>query len=278
MKNKTDFLQLKANEIRKETIRCIGKLGVGHIGGSLSLAEVLAVLYFDRMNIDPENPDMEERDRFVLSKGHGGPALYAALALRGFFDIGWLDTLNRPDTLLPSHADKNKTPGVDMTTGSLGQGFSIAAGMALAGKLDQRELYIYTIIGDGESQEGQIWEAAMLAGNRKLDNLIAFTDYNKMQLDNFIEAANGLYPLEDKWRSFGWHVQSVEGHDVKAISHAIDNAQKVKGRPSMILLDTVKGKGCYFCENQVASHNMSITGDMWKKAVEMLEEEAQVWC
>ncbi len=273
MKDNREFLERKANEIRRETIRCIGTLGVGHIGGSLSLPEVLAVLYFDRMNIDPQNPKMEERDRFVLSKGHGGPAVYAALALRGFFGLDWLDTLNRPETSLPSHCDMNRTPGVDMTTGSLGQGFSAAAGMALAAKLDKKDLYVYTVIGDGESQEGQVWETAMLAGNRQLDNLIAFTDYNKMQLDNYIEADNGLYPLEDKWRAFGWHVQSVDGHDVAAIAHAIDNAQKVKGRPSMILLDTVKGKGCYFCENQVASHNMAITEEMWKKAVALLDEE-----
>ena len=231
------------------------------------------MLYFDKMNIDPQNPKMEERDRFVLSKGHGGPAVYAALALRGFFGLDWLDTLNRPETSLPSHCDMNRTPGVDMTTGSLGQGFSAAAGMALAAKLDKKDLYVYTVIGDGESQEGQVWETAMLAGNRQLDNLIAFTDYNKMQLDNYIEADNGLYPLEDKWRAFGWHVQSVDGHDVAAIAHAIDNAQKIKGRPSMILLDTVKGKGCYFCENQVASHNMAITEEMWKKAVALLDEE-----
>ena len=267
------LLQQKAQEIRRETIRCIGKLGVGHIGGSLSLPEVLAVLYFDKMRIDPDNPQWEDRDRFVLSKGHGGPAVYAALALRGFFSLDWLDTLNRPETNLPSHCDMNRTPGVDMTTGSLGQGFSAAVGMAIAGQMDRRPCNIYTIIGDGESQEGQIWEAAMLAGNWHLDNLIAFTDYNKMQLDNYIEAENGLYPLEDKWRAFGWHVQSVDGHDVAAIAHAIDNAQKVKGHPSMIILDTIKGKGCYFCENQLASHNMSITQEMWETAVAMLDEE-----
>lgn len=273
MKDNTAWLHKKANEIRMETIRCIGQLGVGHIGGSLSLAELLAVLYFSKMKVDPSNPRMEERDRFVLSKGHAGPALYAALALRGFFGLEWLDTLNRPNTKLPSHCDMNRTPGVDMTTGSLGQGFSAAVGMALAGKLDKKECCIYTVIGDGESQEGQIWEGAMLAGNRRLDNLIAFTDYNKMQLDDYIEADNGLYPLEDKWRSFGWYVQRVDGHDVKTIAHTIDNAQKIKNRPSMILLDTIKGKGCYFCENQLASHNMAITERMWKQAVAQLAEE-----
>ena len=273
MSEKMAVLARKAHEIRKETIKCIGKLGVGHIGGSLSLPEVLSVLYFHVMNIDPENPQKEDRDRFVLSKGHGGPAVYATLALRGYFGLEWLDTLNQPGTRLPSHCDMQKTPGIDMTTGSLGQGFSAAVGMALAGKMDKKNCYIYTIIGDGESQEGQIWEAAMLAGNRKLDNLIAFTDYNKMQLDGYIDDFNGLYPLEDKWKAFGWHVQSVDGHDVEQISYAIDNAQKIKGRPSMIILNTKKGKGGYFCENQLASHNMTISEEMWKKSVALLEEE-----
>lgn len=273
MQKKLQEITEKARQIRIETIRCIGKLGVGHIGGSLSLPEVLAVLYFDKMKIDPTNPKMEDRDRFVLSKGHGGPAVYATLALRGFFDMDWLDTLNRPNTNLPSHCDMQKTPGVDMTTGSLGQGFSAATGMALAAKLDKKNLYVYTIIGDGESQEGQVWEAAMLAGSRGLDNLIAFTDYNKMELDNYIEDENGLYPLDEKWRSFGWYVQSVDGHDVAQIAHAIDNAQKVKGRPSMILLNTIKGKGAFFSDNLLASHNMTITEEMWKKAVAQLEGE-----
>ena len=272
MNKKTEMLYEKAGEIRKLTLESIGKLGVGHIGGSLSLCEILAALYFDVMNIDPENPKMEERDRLVLSKGHGGPALYAALALRGYMDVKELDTLNRPNTNLPSHCDRKRTPGIDMTTGSLGQGFSVAAGMAEAVRMDKRNLYIYTIIGDGESQEGQIWETAMMAGNRKLDHLIAFTDYNKMQLDGYIEDVNGLYPLDKKWEAFGWHVQSVDGHNIDEILLAIDNAKKVTGRPSMILLNTVKGKGGYFCENLVASHNMNITEDMWKKAVALLDE------
>lgn len=273
MKDKSKYLRQQANEIRKQTIRAIGSLGVGHIGGCLSLAEVLAVLYFDKMKIDPQNPGMEDRDRFVLSKGHGGPTLYSALALRGFFGLEWLETLNRPDTNLPSHCDRKRTPGVDMTTGSLGQGFSAAVGMALAARLDKKDLYIYTVIGDGETQEGQIWEGALLAGNRRLDNLIAFTDYNKMQLDDYIENENGLYPLEDKWRSFGWHVQTVDGHDVDAVSHAIDNSQKIKGRPSMIILDTIKGKGGCFCEGLLESHNMAVDEETWKKAVALLEEE-----
>ena len=270
---KEKMLAKKANEIRKLTIQEVGELGVGHIGGALSLCEVLAVLYFDAMKIDPKNPKMEDRDRFVLSKGHGGPAVYATLALKGFIPMEELKTLNRPNTHLPSHCDMKLTTGIDMSTGSLGQGFSAACGMAVAGKMDKRELYIYSIIGDGESQEGQIWEAAMLAGSRKLDNFIAFTDYNKMQLDGFIEDVNGLHPLDRKWESFGWHVQTVDGHDVGAIAHAIDNAKKIKGKPSMIILDTIKGKGGFFCENMVASHNMTIDEETWKKAVKLLEEE-----
>lgn len=270
-----EFLRTKANEIRIETIKSIGTLGVGHIGGSLSIADILAVLYFQVMNVDPENPKMESRDRFVLSKGHGGPAVYAALALKGFFDIAELDTLNQPNTSLPSHCDKNLTVGVDMSTGSLGQGFSVATGMAVAAKKDKKDLFVYTIIGDGESQEGQIWEAAMFAGNSRLDNLIAFTDYNKMQLDDYVENLGGLYPLEDKWQSFGWHVQSVNGHNIEDMLYAIDNAKKVKGRPSMIILNTIKGKGAPFSENNLASHNMNITEEMWTQAVEKLEQEAK---
>ncbi len=268
-------LESRANDIRKLTIECIGKLGVGHIGGCLSICDVLAVLYFHSMNIDPQNPLMENRDRFVLSKGHGGPALYAALALRGFIPKEELDTLNRPGTNLPSHCDRLKTRGIDMTTGSLGQGFSAATGMAMAAKMDNRDLHIYSIIGDGESQEGQIWEAAMFAGSRKLHTLIAFTDYNRMQIDGTTEQVNGLDPLDKKWEAFGFYVQSVDGHDVAAIAQAIDNAKNQKEKPSMIILNTIKGKGAYFCEGQVTSHNMAITEEMWKKAVALLDEGGQ---
>ncbi|MBU9738624.1 transketolase [Diplocloster agilis] len=271
--NRIEMLKNRADEIRKLTIRSIGSLGTGHIGGALSLCEVLAALYFDVMHIDPEDSKKPDRDRFVLSKGHGGPAVYAALALRGFLAEEELDTLNRPNTHLPSHCDMRLTNGIDMSTGSLGQGFSASVGMALAAQLDQKDLYVYSIIGDGESQEGQVWEAAMLAGSRKLDHLIAFTDYNKMQIDGYIEEVNGLEPLDKKWEAFGFHVQSINGHDIGEILYAIDNAKKIKGKPSMILLNTIKGKGAYFCENQVASHNMNITEDMWQKAVALLEKE-----
>lgn len=276
MDKNVEALEKKALEIRKLTIQSIGKLGTGHIGGALSLCEVLAALYFRVMKVDAKDSKMEDRDRLVLSKGHGGPALYATLALKGFLPIEELDTLNQPDTHLPSHCDMKLTNGIDMSTGSLGQGFSAAVGMAIAAAMDQKDLYIYTIIGDGESQEGQIWEAAMCAGGRELDNLIAFTDYNKMQLDGLTQEINGLEPLDKKWEAFGWHVQSVNGHDIGEILYAVDNAKKCKGKPSMILLNTIKGKGGYFCENMVASHNMTITEDTWKKAIAILDGREEV--
>ncbi len=272
MDNKIEMLESRACEIRKLTIQTIGKLGVGHIGGALSLCEVLSALYFEVMNIDSKDSKMENRDRLVLSKGHGGPALYSALALKGFIPMEELDTLNKPNTNLPSHCDMKRTNGIDMSTGSLGQGFSASTGMAVAAKMDKKSLYVYSIIGDGESQEGQIWEAAMLAGSRGLDNIIAFTDYNKMQIDGLIEEVNGLEPLDRKWEAFGWHVQTIDGHDLKQILYAIDNAKKIKGKPHMIILNTIKGKGGFFCENSVASHNMPISDDTWKKAVELLDK------
>ncbi len=272
MDNKIKMLESRACEIRKLTIQTIGKLGVGHIGGALSLCEVLSALYFEVMNIDSKDSKMENRDRLILSKGHGGPALYSALALKGFIPMEELDTLNKPNTNLPSHCDMKRTNGIDMSTGSLGQGFSASTGMAVAAKMDKKSLYVYSIIGDGESQEGQIWEAAMLAGSRGLDNIIAFTDYNKMQIDGLIEEVNGLEPLDRKWEAFGWHVQTIDGHDLKQILYAIDNAKKIKGKPHMIILNTIKGKGGFFCEYSVASHNMPISDDTWKKAVELLDK------
>lgn len=267
---KRAYLEQQAKEIRKHTLSCIGKLGVGHVGGSLSIADVLAVLYFDVMNIDPKDSQKPDRDRFVLSKGHGGPAVYAALALKGYIPMDQLCTLNQPNTDLPSHTDKNRTNGVDMTTGSLGQGFSASVGMAKALQIDNAPNYVYSIIGDGESQEGQIWEAAMFAGSSKLDHLISFTDYNKMQIDGTVEEVNGLDPLDKKLEAFNWHVQSIDGHDVIAIRDAIEAAKKATGKPSMIILNTIKGKGASFAEGKVGSHNMPVTEDMAKEAVERL--------
>ena len=266
------YLQQQANEIRKLTLNCIARVGKGHIGGALSLCEVMSVLYFKHMKIDASYPMWNERDRFVLSKGHAGPVVYSALALRGYFDVKELETMNKVGTCIPSHCDGRLTTGIDMTTGSLGQGFSAAIGMACAAKLDNKKINIYCIIGDGESQEGQIWEAAMYAGNHELDNVIAFTDYNKMQIDGLTSEINSLEPLNKKWEAFNWYVQSINGHDIEAIDYAIDNAKKIKGQPSMIILNTIKGKGAYFAENNLASHSMAVTKEECNKAIFELEE------
>ena len=264
------FLKERAREARYLAIKALGNFGVGHVGGSMSVIEVLIALYYHAMNVDPKNPKWPERDRLVVSKGHSGPALYSVLAMKGFFGRELLDTLNQPGTNLPSHCDMKRTVGIDMSTGSLGQGISAAVGMAVAAKLDRKPLWVYTIIGDGESQEGQVWEAALLAHSRKLDNLVAFTDYNKLQLDSYTDDINTLEPLTDKWSAFGWYVQSVDGHDLTAIVEAIDNAKAQSGRPSMIILNTIKGKGFSFCEGVVRSHNMVVTPEILKKALEEL--------
>lgn len=258
----------QAKEIRRRTVRAIGHLGVGHIGGSLSIADVLAVLYFDAMKVDPRNPKKEGRDRLVISKGHSGPALYAALSMVGFIPESELDTLNQMDTNLPSHCDMNRTPGVDMTTGSLGQGFSCAVGVALGSVIRKDSAHIYTIIGDGESQEGQIWEAAMYAAQKKLDRLIAFTDYNGLQIDGPVDEINSLGDIAAKWRAFGWDVQQVDGHDVAAIRGAIENAHAIAEKPHMILLKTVKGKGVSFVEEMGAgNHNSPFTAQQMETAL-----------
>lgn len=253
-------LQVKCVDIRKLTLKTIGTLGVGHIGGSLSIVELLVVLYEKQMKIDPKNPKMEGRDRLIVSKGHSGPAVYAMLCDKGYFDESWLLTLNQPGTNLPSHCDMNRTPGIDMTTGSLGQGFSCAMGIAKASKIRKDGATIYTIIGDGESQEGQIWEAAMFAAQQKLDNVIAFTDYNKMQIDGTVDEICDIAPLDDKWRSFGWNVIVVnDGNNVDEIDAAI-NAAKFAVKPSMIILNTVKGKGVSFVESAgVGNHSMPVS-------------------
>lgn len=259
-------------EIRRLTIECIGSIGVGHIGGCLSIVELLKVLYFDKMNIDPANPKMEGRDRLIMSKGHAGPAVYATLALKGFFPKEWLYTLNKLGTNLPSHCDMNKTPGIDMTAGSLGQGFSCAVGAAIGSKIKDDGATIYAVVGDGESQEGQIWEAAMLAAHKKLDNLVAFTDKNNMQIDGMTDDINSLGDLKAKWKAFGWNVQKIDGHDCEAISKAIDKAKKAKGKPSMIILDTIKGCGASFAVNAgFGCHSMPVTEENIKSALAELQ-------
>lgn len=249
-----------ADEIRILTIEEIANLGSGHLGGCLSVVEMITVLYFDAMNIDPKNPNMEGRDRLVLSKGHAGPTLYATLSKRGYFDKELLLTLNRPGTNLPSHCDMLKTNGIDMTTGSLGQGFSNAVGMAIGSKIKNDNATIYTIIGDGESQEGQIWEAAMYAGAHKLSNLIGITDYNGMQIDGTIDEVVSLAPLNNKWKSFGWNViEVIDGHDLEELKSAISLAKKCNDKPVMIIANTIKGKGLKVAEELgVGSHNMPL--------------------
>ncbi len=267
-----------ALDIRCDVLRCIGNLGVGHIGGCLSVVELLTVLYFEEMHIDPKDPKMAGRDRFICSKGHAGPAVYATLANRGYFDKKELLTLNRGGTNLPSHCDMNRTVGIDMTTGSLGQGFSCAVGVALGSKLEHDGATIYTLIGDGESQEGQIWEAAMFAASKKLDNLIAFTDYNKLQIDGTVEEVNGIAPLDEKWRAFGWNVIDVEdGNDIDEVSAAVKHAKLGigSGKPTMVILNTKKGCGVKWIEDLgTANHNTNLSAEQAEAAIRELRGEA----
>lgn len=267
-------LELKCTEVRENILTEIGELGVGHLGGSLSMVELLVTLYYKHMNVDPKNPQKAGRDRLIVSKGHSGPAVYAVLAEKGYFPKEWLMTLNKPGTNLPSHCDMNRTPGIDMTTGSLGQGFSCAVGIALASKLKKDGANIYTIIGDGESQEGQIWEAAMFASHHKLDNLVAFTDYNKLQLDDSIENICSIEPLADKWKAFGWDVTEVfEGNNCDEIDKAVLKAKKSQ-KPVMIILHTVKGCGVDFAEKAgISNHSMTVSEEMFEKGMKELKIE-----
>lgn len=271
-KHELALLEEKCKHTRRLIVDEIGKLGVGHIGGCLSVVEALVVLYHKVMRIDPSNPQMEGRDRFVMSKGHAGPALYAVLADKGYFDVSELDTLNKPETKLPSHCDMLKTRGVDMTAGSLGQGFSCAVGMAKASKIKKDNAYIYCIVGDGESQEGQIWEAAMAAAHFKLNNLIAFTDNNKMQIDDVTENVLCVEPLHEKWKAFGWNVLRVNGHNVAEIYDAVMEGKKSADKPTMIVLDTIKGKGVSFIEAMgVKNHSTNISEEQRVAALKELE-------
>ena len=272
--------QLKeiCRDIRCDTIRSIGHLGVGHIGGCLSVVELLAVLYFEAMHIDPKDPQMAGRDRFICSKGHAGPAVYATLANRGYFDRAKLLTLNQGGTDLPSHCDMLRTTGIDMTTGSLGQGFSCAVGAALGAKLSRDGATVYALIGDGESQEGQIWEAAMFAAAKHLDNLIAFTDYNKLQIGGTIAEINDIAPLAEKWAAFGWHVIEVEdGNDVEQVSAAVAHAKLGigSGQPTMVILNTVKGCGVpWVVDLKSNNHNAPFTEEQADAAIAAIRGEA----
>ena len=264
-------------DIRCDIMTCIGHLGVGHIGGCLSLVELLAVLYFEEMHIDPKDPKMPGRDRLVCSKGHAGPAVYATLANRGYFDKAELLTLNQSGTHLPSHCDMNLTTGIDMTTGSLGQGFSCAVGVALGSKLEGDGATVYAIVGDGESQEGQIWEAAMFAAAKKLDNLIAFTDYNKLQIDGPVSEVNDIAPLAEKWSAFGWNVIDVEdGNDVDLVLAAVEHAKLGRGseKPTMVILNTKKGCGVKWIEELGAgNHNTNVSEEQARAAIAEIRGE-----
>ena len=273
-KEKLDFLKAKAVEIRKLTIEEIGTLGSGHIGGAMSIADLLALLYFHRMHIDPAQPRMPDRDQLIVSKGHAGPAVYASLALKGYFPKDWLLTLNKGGTKLPSHCDRNLTPGIDMTTGSLGQGFSSALGIALGLRMDKKSSVVYTVIGDGESNEGQVWEGALFAGHQKLSNLVAFTDYNKQQLDGYTKDIINLDDIVAKWNAFNWFTQRVDGHDIAALDAAIEKALSQKEKPSMIIMDTVKGRGCSFAEGVKNNHSMAFNMEKAKEAIDALDAHA----
>ncbi|KLO24603.1 MULTISPECIES: transketolase [unclassified Marinitoga] len=274
MLSKEDIKELKkfAIQIRIETLKEIGHLGFGHLPGAMSIVELLAVLYGKIMKINPQNPKWEERDWFILSKGHAGPSLYATLALKGYFPKDWLLTLNKGGTLLPSHTDKNLTPGIDMTTGSLGQGMSTALGVALGHKLSKKDNYVYVMLGDGETQEGQVWEGALYGGNAKIDNLTVFVDYNKQQLDGYTYEINDLGDLRRKWEDFGWYSLEIDGHDIEAIYNAIIKAKNVKNKSSVIILHTIKGKGVSFLEGKVA-HHVKVKQSEIEEAIEKLEKE-----
>ena len=260
-----------AKQMRMEIIKMLTASGSGHPGGSLSATDILAVLYNDVMNIDTKEPRWPERDRFVLTKGHAAPALYAALALKGFFPLADLADLRKLGSRLQGHPDMHKTPGVDMSTGSLGQGLSAACGMALAGKLNKLDYYVYAIMGDGEQQEGQVWEAAMFAAHYRLDNIIAFLDNNHLQIDGNIEDVLSPEPLDEKWRAFGWHVINCDGHDTDSIHGAIMQAKSLEGKPKMIIAETVKGKGVSFMENQAGWHGVAPNQEQAQEAILEME-------
>ena len=263
-------LEETASQIRINIINMLEKSQSGHPGGSLSLAEIMSVLYFKEMNIDPSNPKWEDRDRFVLSKGHGAPVLYAALAERGFFPKEELDNLRKINSMLQGHPDMKGTPGVDMTTGSLGQGLAAANGMALGGKIDNKDFRVYSIIGDGECQEGLIWEAAMLAAHYKLDNLTVFLDHNGLQIDGTNKDVMNIEPIDEKFKSFGWNVLKIDGHSIEEIVEAIDKAKNTKEVPTIIIANTFKGKGVSFMENQAGWHGKAPSAEEASKALEEL--------
>lgn len=271
-------LEKLAVEIRKSIITEVHSAKSGHPGGSLSATEIFTYLYFEEMNIDPKNPKMENRDRFVLSKGHVAPGLYATLAERGFFPKEELKGLRHVGSMLQGHPDMKHIPGVDMSSGSLGQGLSTAVGMALAGKMDQKDYRVYALCGDGETQEGQIWEASMFAGYRKLDNLVVFIDNNNLQIDGCISDICSPYPLDKKFEAFNFHVIHVDGHNFEELAAALKEARMTKGMPTAIIAKTIKGKGISFMENLASWHGKAPNDDEFKIAMEELEKAGEALC
>ena len=263
----TNFLKEKARDIRIDILRAVHAAASGHPGGSLSAADIITYLYFNEMNIDPKQPHMKGRDRFVLSKGHAAPALYAALAEKGFFDKSELLNLRKIGCMLQGHPDMKKIPGVDMSTGSLGQGISAAVGMALADRADKNGAHVYALLGDGELQEGLVWEAAMAAAHYKLDSLIAFVDWNGLQIDGKNEDVITVAPIDEKFRSFGWNVQFIDGHDFEDIAEAVNKAKSSSGKPHAIIAKTVKGKGVSFMENQAGWHGKAPNDEQLEQAI-----------
>lgn len=260
-----------ARDIRIDTLSMFFRAGYGHIGGSFSIVELLTILYFSQMRINPDQPDWAERDRFILSKGHACTSYYATLARRGYFDPGHLDTYAEVDSILPGHPDMLKTPGVDFNSGSLGQGLSAGIGMALAARLSHRTYRTYVMLGDGEIQEGQIWEAAMAATGFGLDNLTAIVDYNKLQLTGSVNRTEPLEPLADKWRAFGWHVIQTDGHQFPAITEALAEMATVRECPTVIIAHTVKGKGVSFMENEKSWHSHALDAAQYESALRELK-------
>lgn len=271
-------LQITANEVRKGIVTAVHSAKAGHPGGSLSAADIFTYLYFEEMNIDPKNPKMPDRDRFVLSKGHTAPGLYSALAHRGYFPVGDLKTLRHLGSYLQGHPDMKHIPGVDMSSGSLGQGVSAAVGMAAAGKYDKKDYRVYTLTGDGEIQEGQIWEAAMWAGHRKLDNLVVIVDNNNLQIDGSVEDVCSPYPIDKKFEAFNFHVINIDGNDFDQIRAAFKEARETKGMPTAIIAKTVKGKGVSFMENAAGWHGKAPNDEEYEIAMADLEKAGEALC
>ena len=275
--NKIELMKI-ANEVRKGAVKAVYNAKSGHPGGSLSAADIYAYLFFEEMNIDPKEPKKADRDRFVLSKGHTAPGYYAALAHRGFFPVEDLTTLRKVGSYLQGHPDMKHIPGVDMSSGSLGQGISAAVGMALSAKLSNEDYRVYTLLGDGEIQEGQVWEAAMLASHRKLDNLVVIVDNNGLQIDGAIDEVCSPYPIDKKFEAFNFHVINVDGHDFDALDAAFKEARETKGQPTAIIAKTIKGKNVSFMENQASWHGSAPNAEQYAVAMADLEKVGEALC